>query len=352
MAVDVPVLDPHVHLWDPRTTPREVTLAVKLLGWNDALLSRLGPKLFPRSAIGFVGRADYVLHSYLPADWRADAGDVASAGFVHVQAGWHGRGPLGPVGETRWLESVCGPELRAIVAEARLDAPNLPALLDAHAAASARFVGVRDMTAFDDDRAVMNWTTAGDRMQKGAWRRGLALLGERKLSFDAWCYHRQLGDLAAALREAPQTRVVLCHLGTPIGYGGPFGRYGADAAQRARIFAEWKEGLAAVAACPNVHAKISGLAMPILGFGFHERPTPPTVGELVDKLGPLVEHALATFTPARCFFASNFPMDKVSAPWRSLFDAFAELVGGYDVATRRALFHDNAARFYGLPPRS
>jgi predicted TIM-barrel fold metal-dependent hydrolase len=348
MLLDVPVLDSHVHCWDPRSTPREVSIAIKLLGWSDGLLRTLGPKLFPRAAVRFVGRTDYVMNPYLPGDWRQDRQGVRSPGFVHVQAGWKGHGPLGPVGETRWLESVCGAELRGIVAAASLDASHLDTLLAAHRAASTRLVGVRDMTAFDADPDVMRWTSSGDRMRSEAWRRGLALVGERGLTFDAWCYHPQLGDLAAALAEAKGTRVVLCHLGTPIGYGGPVGSYGTSADGRARTDAEWREGLARVAACPNAYAKLSGLAMPVLGFGFHERATPPSVNELVDKLGPLVEHALAVFTPARCFFASNFPMDKVSAPWGSLFQAFAQVVASYDAATRKALFQDNAARFYRL----
>jgi predicted TIM-barrel fold metal-dependent hydrolase len=99
---------------------------------------------------------------------------------------------------------------------------------------------------------------------------------------------------------------------------------------------------------PNVHVKLSGLMMPVLGFGFHTRREPPGVSELVDKLGPLVEHALTAFSPARCFFASNFPIDKVSAPWRTLLQAMAQLLASQDPATQRAIFHDNAARFYNL----
>jgi predicted TIM-barrel fold metal-dependent hydrolase len=345
MPLDVPVLDAHVHFWDPRSTPREASPVVKLLGWNESLL-RQAPRLFPRPVIGFLGRANHVLGPYLPGDWMGDRRGVESPGFIHVQAGWHDRRPLGPVGETRWLESLCGTDLRGIVAQASLDAPHLATLLEAHAQASARLVGVRDMTAFDPDPGVLKWNAAGDRMRGDAWLRGLALVGERGLTFDAWCYHPQLGDLASAARAAPATRIVLCHLGTPIAYGGPFASQGQDAAARARIADQWRESLARVAACPNVHAKISGLAMPVLGFGFHERAVPPSVTELVDKLGPLVEYALATFTPERCFFASNFPMDKVSAPWGSVFEAFGQLVASRDGATRRALFHDNAARFY------
>jgi predicted TIM-barrel fold metal-dependent hydrolase len=349
MPIDVPVLDPHIHLWDPRSTPRTVTPALKLFGWSDTLLHRVGPRLFPRAAGAFVGRTNYVLAPYLPGDWVRDHHGVDVTGFIHVEAGWHGRGRLGPAGETRWLESLCGAELRGIIAHAELDAPHLAALLDAHVAASARVVGVRDITSFDADRAVMKWTRSGARMRSRKWRRGLALLGERRLTFDAWCYHPQLADLAAAAAEAKETRIVLCHLGTPIGYAGPFGSYGTTASARDRIRGEWKDGLARVAAQPNVHAKISGLVMPILGFGFHDRPTPPGVAELVDKLGPLVEVALETFGPARCFFASNFPIDKVSAPWTTIYAAFAALVRSLDAPTRRGLFAENAARFYGAP---
>ncbi len=347
---ELPILDPHVHFWDPRSTPRETSIAVRLLGWNGRLLER-AKVLFPRSALDFVGRPDFVLDRYQPGDHRRDRQGFNVRGFVHVQAGWRERGPLGPVGETRWLESLCGDDLRGIVGQAALDAPHLAEVLDSHRAASSRFVGVRDMTAWDADPAVMKFSDRGDRMREASWRRGLELVGERGLTFDAWCYSGQLRDLTAAAKTAPHTRIVLCHLGTPIGYGGPFGAHGRTEADRADLFARWRDDLAELGSLRNVHAKISGLAMPILGFGFHARSAPPTVAELADKLGPLVEHALAVFGDDRCFFASNFPMDKVSAPWRTIFEAFAQLVRARDDEARDRLFHDNAARFYGLIDR-
>jgi predicted TIM-barrel fold metal-dependent hydrolase len=190
--------------------------------------------------------------------------------------------------------------------------------------------------------------SAPDRMRTEAFRRGLARIGEAGLTFDAWCYGPQLPDLRDAIASAPQTRVVLCHLGTPIGVGGPSGGHGHTEAARASILARWKDDLAAIAALPNVHAKLSGLAMPVLGFGFHERPSPPTAGELSDRIGPLIEHALAVFGSGRCFFASNFPMDAVSVPWRTLYAAYASLASGHGREIRRGLFHDHAARFYGV----
>jgi predicted TIM-barrel fold metal-dependent hydrolase len=338
--LDVDVVDAHVHFWNPRTTPREASLGVKLVGWSPGLMKRLVPLLVARSKLDFVGKTDYVLGNYLPSDWKADIAGVPASGFVHVQAGWHAKGTLAPAGETAWVESIGGPTLLGIVGQADLDAPHLPELLDAHRAASKRFVGVRHMTSWSADKRFVSWTMSGSIMQTPAWQKGLALVGERGLTFDAWCYSHQLRDLCTALDSAKNTRVVLCHLGTPIGAG--------NASDRERLISEWRDDLAAVASRPNAYTKISGLLMPILGFELHTRATPPTVSEIVDRIGPLVEHALGVFGVDRCIVASNFPMDKVSAPLATIYAAFAELTRSRGREAQAKLFGGNARAFYGL----
>jgi predicted TIM-barrel fold metal-dependent hydrolase len=339
MALDLPIVDPHLHFWDPRTTPRLVSTPLKLLGWSPWLRTRVMPRMFPSAARAFVGKTDHVLSAYLPDTYLAEAAPIGITGYIHVLAGWHERGRLAAANETRWVEAIGGPQLLGIVGQAELDSPHLGDLLDAHAAASPRIVGVRDMTAWDADKRIHTFSTRGGRMRDERWQAGLALVGTRGLTFDAWCYQPQLRELAGAVRAAPDTRVVLCHLGTPIDIAGP---------ERERILAAWRDDLAAVAACPNVHAKLSGLLMPILGWRFHERATPPSVGEIADAIGPLVEHALATFGDERCMFASNFPMDKVSAPLASIFGAFDQLTTTRSRTSREGLFGGNARRFYKL----
>lgn len=330
--LDVPVLDAHVHVWDPRTTPRTVSPALTLFGWNQRLLNAMVPVLFPRSALAFVGSPRYVLAPWTFADHHAEG--HASLGFIHVEAAWKRRNPARFAEETRWLEALGEPTLRGIVAHADLAHPGLDALLDAHAAASSRVCGIRDKLAHGGDTGAMSWTRHPHRMDDPAWRRGFARLGERGLVFDAWCYAHQLPALVRLVREIPTTRVVLDHLGTPVDlFASP-----------ERSVGPWHDALAALAESPQVAVKVSGLTMPVLGGRFHERQT--TAGELVERLGPHVGHVLRVFGADRCVFASNFPMDRVSVNGRTLYAAYDALTR--EVPDRRGLFAENALRLYGL----
>lgn len=114
------VIDAHVHQWDLRGTPREGTGFVKLLGWNRSLMHWLAGKVFPREVVEFFGGPREVLSDYLPRDYRSDIAGHEVPGFVHVEAGWRGKGVMGPVAETRWLESLGDPLLKAIVGFADL----------------------------------------------------------------------------------------------------------------------------------------------------------------------------------------------------------------------------------------
>lgn len=352
------MIDAHVHFWEPRSTPRLVSPLVKLLGSRPDWMLRIAPYLFPKSSLDFVGNPRHVIAPHLPGDLRREQqgpGAPNVRGVVHVQAGWHTKDALRFAEETQWLESLCGHELLAIVGAADLAHARLGELLDRHAAASPRFVGVRDMFAFHPAKGVMKWCESEARIEDQQWRRGFALLGQRELSFDAWCYSHQLPQLAGLLAEHPETRVVLDHLGTPIAVGGAYGGLGDTPAEREAILEAWRASLAELARFPQLSVKISGLLMPVLGFGFHLRERSgglerASVAEAVEAIGPLVEHALATFGVERCIFASNFPMDKVSLSWPTLYAAYDQLTAALSSDERRKLFHDNAAAVYRIAP--
>ena len=342
------IVDAHMHLWDPRTTPRAVSPFVRALGAHPAVLRRVAQAVMPRSVQDFLGDPRFVLNPYLPADHRGHAG-LRVGDYVHVEAGYVALRPLGLAGESRWLAGLRdGP--RGVVGAVNLESPQLAQLLDAHRAATPRFRGVRDKLAHSSAPGVMSWARAAARTHRPAFRRGYALLGERGLSFDAFIYSTQLHELTELAKAHPETRLVLCHMGTPVALEGPFGGCGTTPAARADIAARWRDGLLRLASLPHVHVKLSGMLMPVVGFGFHQRAEPPAASELFERLGPHVRFVLDAFGPERCMFGSNFPMDAVSAPYGAILGMLERTMQDAKLSptARQAVLATTARRFYAL----
>ena len=83
------------------------------------------------------------------------------------------------------------------------------------------------------------------------------------------------------------------------------------------IITEWKQHMTVLAnECPNVTVKVGAGAFPSMGHGFETREKPPSSEEVAGLFGPLYLWVIETFTPRRCMFEGNFPVDKVSIPPR------------------------------------
>ncbi len=346
-----PIIDPHIHQWDLLNTPRILSWPKRLLGWNRPLYEtaiRLGASAAEKR---YMGRPDFVAHDYLPVDYAKDVAGLPISHTVHVEAEWRNKDGLGPAEETRWVNDLFAGspvKLGAIVGYAELQRPDAPQQLAAHRQASKRFAGVRQMLAFDLDEGIMRFCPRPFLSRDSHWRRGLGLLEEHKLSFDAWFFHHQLDELVDLAKAFPGIIFVLDHMGTPIGVGGQFSSYGRTESARDVTLRTWQMHLLELAELPNVMVKLSGLFMPVVGWGYEHRAVPPTTDELLNSAGPLFEFVLQTFGVERCMFASNFPMDKVSLSLRQLYEFYGALVAHYPEESQRKLFHDNAARVYGV----
>ncbi len=154
------------------------------------------------------------------------------------------------------------------------------------------------------------------------WRKGLSLLEKHDLSWDLRVTWWHLEEAAEVVREHPGLRVVLNHTGYPL-----------DRSPEA--LAVWRRGMEALAACPNVHCKISGLT--VLG-------QPWTLA--ANK--PIILEAIRIFGVERCMFASNFPVDGLKGSWDYLFSSFKKAVAHLPLGERRKLFAENALRFYRI----
>ena len=65
---------------------------------------------------------------------------------------------------------------------------------------------------------------------------------------------------------------------------------------------------------------------------------------------PWIATCIDLFGSERCMFESNFPVDKGMCSYPVLWNAFKRIAAGASTAEKAALFHDTAARFYGLAP--
>ena len=118
--------------------------------------------------------------------------------------------------------------------------------------------------------------------------------------------------------------------------------------QREQIFEQWKTDIADIARCENVVAKIGGLAMPDNGFGWNVAERPPTSDEFIDAQGRYYRHTIEQFGPDRCMFESNFPVDRLSLSYRTVWNAFKKLVADFSADERDALLRGTASQIYRL----
>ena len=181
-----------------------------------------------------------------------------------------------------------------------------------------------------------------DLYQDPDYRRGVRELGQQNLTFDTWHYHHQNQDFIDLAQACPETVIVLDHFGTPLGVG-PF----KD--QREEIFAQWQRDMAVLAQkCPNVVAKLGGLAMPDNGFGWSERDRPANSDEFVTAQARYYHHMIDCFGPDRCMFESNFPVDKRSISYNTLYNGLKKIAKDCAPDIKDQLFYGTAARVYGL----
>lgn len=296
---------------------------------------------------------------YLVEDFVADAAghNVVSSVFVECMASYHESGPeeMRPVGEVEFIDRLAAEcdsdtsvEMRcaaAIVgyADLRLGEKVRPVLEALQEASPKRFRGTRHGVGWHTHPAVPISHTKPKEglLLDETFRQGFACLSKYGLLFDSYLYHTQLMELVDLARAFPEQPIILNHFGGPLGVGPYDIRSG-------EVVNAWKQGIAALAACPNVVAKLGGLAMPRNGFGWHERAKPPTSDELAEATSDFYLYTIDHFGPERCMFESNFPVDGISCSYTVLWNSFKCITAGFTESEKANLFRDTAERVYSI----
>ena len=262
---------------------------------------------------------------------------------------------LRSLGETEFLDGAAAMSASGIYGPARIAAgivafvdlrlgPELKGVLDAHiAAAGGRLRGIRNSSAWDEFPVFGKSLDISrlDLLKDPNLKAGVAALAPLNLAFECFVFHHQIPQVAELARAAPQTTIVLDHVGTPLGVG-PY------AGKRAEIFQQWKASMTDLARNPNVVVKLGGLGMGMFGFPQAGRTPRANSVELAAEWRPLIETCIEAFGAERCMFESNYPPDAETASYRAIWNTFKRLTSSASGDERTALFSGTAKKVYRL----
>lgn len=316
VETDLPILDPHHHLW---ARPDSRYMLEELVA--DTAAHRVRQTVFIECTSMYR---------------RGGPEEFRCVGETEFAQGVAAMSLNGGSGQMRANAGIVG------TADLRLGERVVP-VLEAQVAASHRFRGIRHRAAWPMTRRPASGQPdqVPHLLLDPDFRRGFAHLRLYGLTFEAWVLHPDIPDVADLARAFPDTTIILNHLGGPIVSG--------EAGTQNEVFAAWRRDIADVARSPNVVMKVGGIQMPVNGFGWHERETPPSSDELLAVNAPWYEHAIEQFGPERCMFESNFPVDRASCSYVVLWNQFKKLTEAFATEERLAMFHDTAAKVYRLP---
>lgn len=288
---DIPFVDTHVHFYDLRK--------------REFVYSWLQPD-FVHPIIGDIDAIKTLV--YDARALRAETRFAHVSKIVHVQAAL---GAPDPVAETAWLEAMAETTgwPNGIVAHTDLASAGVEAELERHMAASPRTRGIRDFGE-------------GDYLTDPAWQRGYGKLARYGLVCDLDCTWQDMGKARDVARLHPEVTLVLEHAGFP-------------RARDDEYFENWRRGLQTLAEAESTHCKISGLGMCDPDW-------------TVASIRPWVLACIEVFGVERCFFATNWPVDRLYSSYDAVVAAYDQITASFSPEEREALFSRNAERIFRI----
>jgi L-fuconolactonase len=285
MTEVLPIVDSHVHRWNPRQFS---------MPWlsNVPQLNRL------------FGLQDY----------QEQTQGLPIMAMVYVEVGVE---PQEALQEASYVADLAREEtrLQAIVAAASIErGEDVREHLESLLVISPLIKGVR--RNLEDE-------TEPDFCLRPDFVSGVRLLPEYHLSFDLCIKHWQLPGVIELVHRCPNTAFVLDHLGKP------------DI--KSQMFDPWRANVRKLAELPNVVCKISGMVTE----ADHEHWQPV-------ELEPFVNVVLEAFGEDRVLFGGDWPVVLLASSYKRWYETLDALTASLPLVTRRKLWVENAQRFYRL----
>jgi len=269
------MIDAHHHLWD---------LGKVSYPWLEA-----------KGVVRFFGDPSPIQRNYLLTDFRENAKLEGFRASVHVQVG-----AADPLDEAEWIDSVsqANPDWPLVqVVHSDLTSPTIESDLDLiQKIPSVR--GVRQIVGRSSEEDSKSGTN--ELLGSAAFRNGLIELGKRNLSFDLQLTPELIVKAAKVMSSAPDTKIALCHAGSPVDRS----EHGLE---------KWSKDLRLLSDMDNIFCKLSGLGM------FDHNWTE-------NSIAPIINECIQQFSPSRCMFGSNFPVDSLYSDYSSLVQAYRNII--------------------------
>jgi predicted TIM-barrel fold metal-dependent hydrolase len=284
MTIPARSIDTHHHLWDLK---------------NNSYPWLMKPGPHPMFGSDF----DILRQDYLIEDFRRDIGSLPIKMSVHLQAD---HDASDPVRESRWLTEVAenpksGGFPHAIVGYVDFFDDNAARVLEGHAAIS-RVRGIRQTLHH----------RAGNPLESDNWLKNFSLLPRHGFHYELQVYPKQSVPALRLVDSYPGTQFILPHSGLP-----------QDRSD---------EGIAAWRAAMKEFAKRRNVVCKMSGFGMLNRRW-----EVAD-IKPIILDVIDIFGPGRCFFGSNFPVDRFAGSYVRTWQAFFEVTQPFSDAERDQMY--------------
>jgi len=282
--IPFPIVDTHLHLWDPGN------LRYPWLDGN-ALLNK----------------------PYLLADYRRACGPVQVEKMVFLQCECDFSQFQQ---EAEWVTSLAqqDPRIAGIVPWAPLEKGDAARPALEKLAENPLIKGVRRIIQFEPDI---------EFCLQPNFVKGVQALAAYNFSFDICIFHPQLANTIKMVQQCPNVKFILDHIGKP------------DI--KNHLLDPWRAEIKQLASLPNVWCKVSGLVTE----ADHQQWTK-------EDLKPYIDHVIASFGFDRVMYGGDWPVAYQATEYPRWVETLEWAVNGCSETELRKLFHDNAVGFYKL----